>query len=54
MCEHDDLAGFAQSGMSRRRFGTLALGMTMGQWLCVPMVAGGIALLWWSRREIRS
>jgi phosphatidylglycerol:prolipoprotein diacylglycerol transferase len=24
--------------------GLLALGMTMGQWLCVPMVLGGIAL----------
>ncbi|HZM35605.1 MAG TPA: prolipoprotein diacylglyceryl transferase [Burkholderiales bacterium] len=30
--------------------GTLALGMTMGQWLCVPMVLGGIALFAWSRR----
>lgn len=25
--------------------GTLALGLSMGQWLCVPMIAGG-ALLW--------
>jgi phosphatidylglycerol---prolipoprotein diacylglyceryl transferase len=30
--------------------GYLALGMTMGQWLCLPMVAGGIALWAWSRR----
>ena len=30
--------------------GYLALGMTMGQWLCVPMVAGGIALWVWARR----
>ena len=30
--------------------GFLALGMTMGQWLCVPMIAGGIALFAWSRR----
>ena len=30
--------------------GTLALGMTMGQWLCVPMIVGGIWLLAWSRR----
>jgi phosphatidylglycerol:prolipoprotein diacylglycerol transferase len=30
--------------------GFLALGMTMGQWLCVPMIAGGIGLLAWSRR----
>lgn len=26
--------------------GLLSLGMSMGQWLCVPMVAAG-ALLWW-------
>ncbi len=30
--------------------GFLALGMTMGQWLCVPMIAGGIALFAWARR----
>jgi phosphatidylglycerol---prolipoprotein diacylglyceryl transferase len=30
--------------------GFLALGMTMGQWLCVPMIAGGIWLFAWSRR----
>lgn len=31
--------------------GLLALGMSMGQWLCVPMIAGG-ALLWlWCRRQ---
>jgi phosphatidylglycerol:prolipoprotein diacylglycerol transferase len=30
--------------------GFLALGMTMGQWLCLPMIAGGIALWVWSRR----
>jgi phosphatidylglycerol:prolipoprotein diacylglycerol transferase len=29
--------------------GFLALGMTMGQWLCVPMILGGIALFAWSR-----
>jgi len=33
--------------------GFLALGMTMGQWLCVPMIAGGIALFGWSRRAAR-
>jgi phosphatidylglycerol:prolipoprotein diacylglycerol transferase len=37
--EPDDFLGF------------LALGMTMGQWLCAPMVIGGIALLAWSRRQ---
>jgi phosphatidylglycerol:prolipoprotein diacylglycerol transferase len=31
--------------------GILALGMTMGQWLCVPMIAGGIALFAWARRR---
>ena len=30
--------------------GYLALGFTMGQWLCLAMVAGGIALYAWSRR----
>ena len=30
--------------------GILALGMTMGQWLCVPMIAGGVWLFAWSRR----
>jgi phosphatidylglycerol:prolipoprotein diacylglycerol transferase len=28
--------------------GLLALGMSMGQWLCLPMVAGGVGLWWWS------
>jgi len=31
--------------------GFLALGMTMGQWLCVPMIAGGLGLYAWSRRH---
>ena len=30
--------------------GYLALGFTMGQWLCLAMIAGGVALLAWSRR----
>ena len=30
--------------------GVLALGMTMGQWLCLPMIAGGLWLFAWSRR----
>jgi phosphatidylglycerol:prolipoprotein diacylglycerol transferase len=35
--------------------GVLSLGMSMGQWLCVPMVLGG-ALLWsWAgRRDTRA
>ncbi len=28
--------------------GTLALGMTMGQWLCVPMIVGGVLLWVWA------
>jgi phosphatidylglycerol:prolipoprotein diacylglycerol transferase len=27
--------------------GLLSLGMSMGQWLCVPMVVGGAAVWWW-------
>jgi phosphatidylglycerol---prolipoprotein diacylglyceryl transferase len=30
--------------------GFLALGLTMGQWLCLPMIAAGLALFAWSRR----
>jgi phosphatidylglycerol---prolipoprotein diacylglyceryl transferase len=32
--------------------GILALGMSMGQWLCVPMVAAG-AWLWWRGRAMQ-
>ena len=28
--------------------GLLALGLSMGQWLSLPMIAAGIALLWWA------
>ena len=31
--------------------GLLALGMSMGQWLCLPMVAGGVALWLWAQRQ---
>jgi phosphatidylglycerol---prolipoprotein diacylglyceryl transferase len=31
--------------------GLLALGLSMGQWLCIPMVAAGIGLIVWSRRQ---
>jgi phosphatidylglycerol:prolipoprotein diacylglycerol transferase len=31
--------------------GLLALGMSMGQWLCVPMVAAGVALWLWFNRQ---
>ncbi len=33
--------------------GLLALGLSMGQWLCVPMVAAGVGLILWSRRALR-
>ncbi|MES2227175.1 MAG: prolipoprotein diacylglyceryl transferase [Pseudomonadota bacterium] len=29
--------------------GLLALNLSMGQWLCVPMIAAGIAMWWWGR-----
>lgn len=31
--------------------GLLSLGMSMGQWLCVPMILGGAALWWWCGRR---
>ena len=31
--------------------GLLALGLSMGQWLCVPMIIGGIGLWWWCGRR---
>ena len=31
--------------------GLLALGLSMGQWLSLPMIAAGIALFWWSRKR---
>jgi phosphatidylglycerol:prolipoprotein diacylglycerol transferase len=31
--------------------GLLALGMSMGQWLCVPMIVGGAALWVWMGRQ---
>jgi phosphatidylglycerol:prolipoprotein diacylglycerol transferase len=32
--------------------GLLALNMSMGQWLCVPMVTVGVWLLWWAPRHV--
>ena len=29
--------------------GLLSLGMSMGQWLCVPMILGGVGLWWWAQ-----
>jgi len=31
--------------------GLLALGMSMGQWLCIPMVVAGAWLWWWGQRQ---
>ncbi len=28
--------------------GLLSLGMSMGQWLCIPMIVAGAALWWWA------
>jgi len=33
--------------------GLLALGMSMGQWLCVPMVVAGAIMFWWGSRQPR-
>jgi phosphatidylglycerol:prolipoprotein diacylglycerol transferase len=33
--------------------GLLSLGMSMGQWLCVPMIVGGGALWAWAARQTR-
>ena len=31
--------------------GLLSLGMSMGQWLCVPMVAAGLGLWVWAAKR---
>ena len=31
--------------------GLLAFGLSMGQWLSLPMLIAGIALFWWSRKQ---
>jgi phosphatidylglycerol:prolipoprotein diacylglycerol transferase len=31
--------------------GLLSLGLSMGQWLCLPMIAGGFGLWWWAGRR---
>lgn len=33
-----------------RHLGLLGLGLSMGQWLCVPMVGAGAVLWWWASR----
>jgi len=32
--------------------GLLALGLSMGQWLCVPMMAAGVVMMMWSRGQM--
>jgi phosphatidylglycerol:prolipoprotein diacylglycerol transferase len=32
--------------------GILALGMSMGQWLCVPMIVGGAGVWWWCGHRV--
>ena len=32
--------------------GILSLGISMGQWLCVPMIAGGIGLWFWAQTRV--
>ena len=34
--------------------GVLGLGLSMGQWLCIPMILAGAGLWWWSLRHARS
>jgi phosphatidylglycerol:prolipoprotein diacylglycerol transferase len=31
--------------------GLLALGFTMGQWLSLPMIVAGVAMLWWAQQR---
>jgi phosphatidylglycerol:prolipoprotein diacylglycerol transferase len=31
--------------------GLLALNMSMGQWLCVPMIVAGVLIWWWAGRQ---
>jgi phosphatidylglycerol:prolipoprotein diacylglycerol transferase len=33
--------------------GLLSLGMSMGQWLCVPMVVAGAIMFWWGSKQPR-
>ncbi len=34
--------------------GLLSLGMSMGQWLCVPMMVGGVALWFWAQERAKA
>src|SRR5207245_10276487 len=52
------LAGYAVARMSGELFrqpdaqlGYLIFGTTMGQLLSIPLLLGGIAVIWWARRE---
>ncbi|MHC8510225.1 MAG: prolipoprotein diacylglyceryl transferase [Rhodospirillales bacterium] len=54
------LAGYAAARMwvetvrePEAHIGLLALGLTTGQWLCVPMAAAGAALMYWAQKRRR-
>ncbi len=32
--------------------GLLTLGLSMGQWLCVPMMVVGVGMMWWAKRGV--
>ena len=34
--------------------GILQLGMSMGQWLCIPMIVGGIAMWVWASKQAKT
>jgi phosphatidylglycerol:prolipoprotein diacylglycerol transferase len=31
--------------------GLLSLGLSMGQWLCLPMIGAGVVLFFWARKR---
>ena len=43
--------GYAGNVLWGDFLGVLALGMSMGQWLCLPMIAGGVGLWLWAQRQ---
>jgi phosphatidylglycerol:prolipoprotein diacylglycerol transferase len=42
---------FARTRQPDAHLGLLSLGMSMGQWLCVPMMLGGLVLWGWGARQ---
>jgi phosphatidylglycerol:prolipoprotein diacylglycerol transferase len=45
------IAEFAREPDSFLGFLAVKSGLSMGQWLCLPMIIGGIGLMLWSRRS---